>query len=863
VGFGGSNSQTIAGSQSITVTALVFNDPSGRGVTWTLNGVGKLTNASSASVEYGAPASVPANTTATLTATSIADATKSAVYTVTVAAIAVSVSPSSANVALNVTQTFSATVLYDVNNKGVQWSLIQGGIPCSPLCGSVAPMNTPSSGSTTYTPPPSLPANASVTLTAISVTDTSQSASAALTIAPALPISVTVSPGSDSITAGTGDGFTATVLNDASNSGVTWSLTQSGAACSPGCGTVSPIGTASGEVMTYTAPSTVPTNPAVTLTATSVADATRSGSATLTITPPPISVSVDPKSVRLGITSTQQFVATVKSDSENKGVTWVLTDSVSLSACSPACGTIAPRSTASGEPTTYTAPSAPVSDKVVLTASSVSDPTKSNCPGPTSSGCVSIIVTNGTVKLIPASVAFGRVLIGTTAQLPISLTNTGSAALDLAGFTITGKEASTFSQTNTCGAKLVAGGACTITASFKPVDTQMLSDDLTVTDSSADSPQQLPLTGKGTRTATAAMRAALSASPVAIVPFPTGQSRVGTRVMNLVDSSRPDPYVKNGTKREFLVRFWYPASLDQVCEPAEYTSPRVWKYFSELIAEHLPEVGTNSCLDAPVAEGPHPIVVFSHGYTGTFTDYTFLFEDLASRGYIVASVDHTYEATVVEFPDGRVVESIPGSHFGNVERNDEQELAFAVDVRLGDLKFLADQLERLNSTKGNPFAGRLDTGRVAIAGHSLGGLTAFLGLEQDPRFGAAVILDSIVPRDLASATEKPVLILASDHNVWSSTEQFLWQELHGPRFLVHLRGADHLAFTDLVWLAEGAVRTGTMEPKQCIAAIRDYVAEFLDVNLRRQPPGPLLNGAYRPLTDVELAGPLQSLPGKK
>ena len=45
-----------------------------------------------------------------------------------------------------------------------------------------------------------------------------------------------------------------------------------------------------------------------------------------------------------------------------------------------------------------------------------------------------------------------------------------------------------------------------------------------------------------------------------------------------------------------------------------------------------------------------------------FTDYTFIAEDLASRGYVVAAVDHPCEATAVEFPDGRVVKSAFGSH---------------------------------------------------------------------------------------------------------------------------------------------------------------------------------------------------------
>jgi dienelactone hydrolase len=316
--------------------------------------------------------------------------------------------------------------------------------------------------------------------------------------------------------------------------------------------------------------------------------------------------------------------------------------------------------------------------------------------------------------------------------------------------------------------------------------------------------------------------------------------------MRLVDSTRNDPFLANGSKRELLVRFWYPANLTGACELAEYTSPTVWGYFSELVGMQLPEVTTNSCLAAPIANGPHPVVVFTHGYTGTFTDYTFIFEELASRGYVVASVDHTYEATAVAFPDGRFVESVPGSHLGNIARNDEKELSFAVSVRLGDLKFVLDELQSLTAAPKGPFAGKLDISRVAIAGHSLGGLTALLGIEHEPRFRAGVIIDAALPEGSANAMATPILILAAGSQQWSAEECRLWGNLQGPRFAVNLRGTEHLTPTDAVWLAKGAIKTGTMGPEKTVAAIRNYVAAFLDANLRGQPLDPLLTG---PSTD--------------
>ncbi len=50
----------------------------------------------------------------------------------------------------------------------------------------------------------------------------------------------------------------------------------------------------------------------------------------------------------------------------------------------------------------------------------------------------------------------------------------------------------------------------------------------------------------------------------------------------------------------------------------------------------------------------------------------------------------------------------------------------------------------------------------------------------------------------------------------------------------------HVTPSDLVWLAAGAVETGTMGPEKTIAAMRNYIAAFLDANLLDRPPDVLL-----------------------
>lgn len=767
--------------------------------------------------------------------------------------ISVFVSAGTTTVQAGATTQITATVTNDSANKGVTWT-----VSCSPApCGTVAPTATASGAATTYTAPTTPPSGGlTVTIAATSVADTSKSASATITVTvPA--ITVDVEPPAATVEAGSTAQFTATVANDPSNKGVTWSVS-----CSPApCGTVSPTSTPSGTATTYTAPSTPPMGDlSVTLTATSVGDPTKSALATVTV--PAITVSaVSPPSGIIPITATQQFTATVSFDASNQGVTWTLTQNGTN--CAPACGTVSPASTASATPTTYTAPATiPANATVTLNAIAVADTTKSSN--------ATITLTNGTVKLISASLSFSCKIAPQNHCPPppqtITLTDTGSAALTIKSITITGTNAAQFSQTNDCAASVGAGASCTISVTFHPSVAGSYTGSVSFDDSSADSPQQVALSGAAKRAQLAneaAARSDLASTTSAAVPPPTGPSVVGTRVLHLVDQTREDPYLNNGTRRELAVRLWYPASLkpNQGCTPAEYTSPAVWKYFAQLVGVRPFPVTTNSCSHAPIMGGVHPVVVFTPGFTATFTDYTFLMEDLASRGYIVVSVAHTYETTAVEFSDGRLARSVVGSHLGGPVQGDGQSLSSAVYARLLDLKFVVSELERLNARRDSAFAYKLDLSKIAIAGHSLGGLTAFLGIELDPRLKAAVIMDGFVPAALPSATRKPVLILAVGRERWEPTECRLWDNLEGPRLAVNLRGTEHVALSDWIWLAKDTIETGPMGPEKTIGAVRDYIAAFLDANLRGQPLDPLLTGPSSDYPDAAVTTQNEPLGG--
>jgi hypothetical protein len=351
------------------------------------------------------------------------------------------------------------------------------------------------------------------------------------------------------------------------------------------------------------------------------------------------------------------------------------------------------------------------------------------------------------------------------------------------------------------------------------------------------------------------------------VPPPSGPNAVGTFWMRLVDATRNDPFRHDGSKRELMVRFWYPAARVAGCAPADYSSPKVRAYLSQLLGLPALPVRTNSCREAPILAGVHPLILASPGFTGMFTDYTFLFEDLASRGYVVVSVAHTHETTAVEFPDGRLVISVFGSHFmDDTLRADDRSLRFATSVRLGDVNFVAAELKRLNAA-GSVLSGKLDLGRMGILGHSLGSDVAVTSLQLQLGFRAGVLLDALSLSDVSTrGTDKPLLLVSEGREQWSESECELWGNLRGPHVAVTFRGAEHLTPSDAVWLGAHVppihVETGTMGPEKTIAAVRGYVAAFFDAYLSGKPPGLLLNGLSTDYADAALTSRAQALCAK-
>lgn len=103
--------------------------------------------------------------------------------------------------------------------------------------------------------------------------------------------------------------------------------------------------------------------------------------------------------------------------------------------------------------------------------------------------------TSTTVSLSPTSLTFQSQSTGTSAPpQAVTLTNTGQSLLTINGIGTSGD----FSQTNTCGTSLPAGGSCVITVTFTPKAPGSRTGTLSITDTASGSPQHVALSGTGT-----------------------------------------------------------------------------------------------------------------------------------------------------------------------------------------------------------------------------------------------------------------------------------------------------------------------------------------------------------------------------
>jgi predicted dienelactone hydrolase len=372
--------------------------------------------------------------------------------------------------------------------------------------------------------------------------------------------------------------------------------------------------------------------------------------------------------------------------------------------------------------------------------------------------------------------------------------------------------------------------------------------------------------------------------PMFRLPHPTGPYAVGTRIFHLVDTSRnenagPSP----SGKRELMIQAWYPAEPPSGFAGSWYGGHHaMYQRRKELTfrASYRSVLKTRAFQDAAIQPGgPYPIVLDNPAWQGERTEGTFQAEELASRGFVVVAIDHTFFGGLVEFPDGRIADSHNAPELGSFEHSTLEEQAALgakyVELEARDDIFVLDQLQSMNEDTPSPFFHRLDMSRVGALGYSVGGAVAEQAAFDDPRIRSAMDLDGWSFGELQHhGLAKPLMVIYEDKANTLPTEeqlhsgpaasQLYWQfsaqdyrrvtesmqQFGG--WVLFVAGTNHVDFSDRSLFSHLRRFTGggTLAPARTHAIVNAYTLAFFEQTLKDKNQ-PLLEQKGSPYAEVE------------
>ncbi len=245
------------------------------------------------------------------------------------------------------------------------------------------------------------------------------------------------------------------------------------------------------------------------------------------------------------------------------------------------------------------------------------------------------------------------------------------------------------------------------------------------------------------------------------LPEPTG-SPVGFRLYTIVDEGREEVFTEEeGDFRTFPMAIYYPAVPAADAVPAPYTTDAENAAYNTALMippEVFNAITGHLYIDAPLAqhEGGYPVLMFSPGFGAPIRFYSTLLTELASRGFVVAVVDHPYSQTVSFFPDDSVITA----NAAGSDMSTSQGLSLILNTWVEDTIVALDHLSELNES--DPvLAGAFDLDHVGAFGHSFGGATAANVSLVDDRVLASINMDGEVFGDAAQGVTKPFMVMTS------------------------------------------------------------------------------------------------------
>ncbi len=361
--------------------------------------------------------------------------------------------------------------------------------------------------------------------------------------------------------------------------------------------------------------------------------------------------------------------------------------------------------------------------------------------------------------------------------------------------------------------------------------------------------------------------------PVFELPEPRGSFKVGTELI-YVKTDRDEIVTKDPSdKRELLYKIWYPSKADvsslkgeKFVDQGSRVGFAAMYGFPPALLNYLDLVKTFVYTDLPVADGRFPVLIFSHGYGTLATGYYAMLTELASQGYVIINMNHTYESFGGSFPDGRT-SSFDVDYYMEISKESkevdealnkafEKGLDFEsrhpiiknamknyfkseIQVRwVEDVRFTIDILEKWNA-KGL-LKDKIDFDKIGVFGHSAGGGASANTAINDSRVKAAANLDGIAWGNLINTgLNIPFLHVSSDNPAgYNDINSHIYIKKSTDCFYESkLLNSEHSNFMDIPFMIpiQSISRAGDIDPYLGTEIVTKLLTSFFDKHLKNQP----------------------------
>ncbi|MCF7929912.1 MAG: dienelactone hydrolase family protein [Acholeplasmataceae bacterium] len=343
--------------------------------------------------------------------------------------------------------------------------------------------------------------------------------------------------------------------------------------------------------------------------------------------------------------------------------------------------------------------------------------------------------------------------------------------------------------------------------------------------------------------------------PIYEIPSPTGDYLIGTESFVIEDQNRYELYSDQSNEfRKIKIQIWYPAQMVEGYQRAPWLEDGqvVARALSKdtglpfFVLDHAANIMSNAYHMAPISLdlNEYPVIVISHGWRGFRNLHTDMAEELASLGYIVIGIDHTYGSVATVFSDEDIaylnLDALPPRETTPDFIDYANQL---VNTYALDISTTLDYLEELNDVSSTSrFSGKFDLTEIGLLGHSTGGGADVAIAIDDDRIDALIGLDAWVEpiddEEINQGLSIPSLFLRSgswetglnNTNLYALIESSTY-----PSEFYQIDGTTHYDFA-MVYMYSPLTRyigfTGSVESRYLNTILKSMISDFFNENLR-------------------------------